>query len=64
MVNAVNRTQAGNLPDPYDPAPINGGMNVWYTSITYGRISFAIVTDRIFKTGPEAVATWKTGRTI
>ena len=60
MVNAVNRTQAGNLPDPYDPTPIDHGMNVWYTGITYGRVSFAIVTDRIFKSGPEAVATWDT----
>lgn len=59
MVNAVNRTQCGQLPDPYDPTPIEQGMSVWYTGLTYGRISFAIVSDRIFKTGPEAVSDWE-----
>lgn len=59
MVNVVNRTQCGQLPDPFDPTPIEQGMSVWYTDLTYGRISFAIVSDRIFKTGPEAVADWE-----
>lgn len=59
MVNAVNRTQCGQLPDPYDPSPIKRGMSVWYTGLTYGRISFAIISDRIFKTGPNAVADWE-----
>ena len=59
MVNAVNRTQCGQLPDPYDPTPIEQGMTVWYTDITYGKVSFAIISDRIFKTGPEAVSDWE-----
>jgi alkaline phosphatase D len=59
MVNAVNRTQCGQLPDPYDSTPIKRGMSVWYTSLTYGRISFAIISDRIFKTAPEAVSDWE-----
>lgn len=59
MVNVVNRTQCGQLPDPYDPEPISQGMSVWYTDLTYGRVSFAIVTDRIFKTGPETVSDWE-----
>ncbi len=59
MVNVVNQTQCGQLPDPYDPTPIEQGMSVWYTSLTYGRVSFAIITDRIFKTGPEAVSDWE-----
>lgn len=59
MVNVVNRTQCGQLPDPYDPTPIKQGMSVWYTDLVYGRISFAIISDRIFKTGPEAVADWE-----
>ncbi len=59
MVNVVNRTNCGQLPDPYDPTPIEQGMSVWYTDLTYGRISFAIVSDRIFKTGPEEVADWE-----
>jgi alkaline phosphatase D len=59
MVNVVNQTQCGQLPDPYDPTPIEQGMSVWYTDLTYGRVSFAIITDRIFKTGPEAVSDWE-----
>ena len=59
MVNVVNRTMCGQLPDPYDPAPIEQGMSVWYTDINYGRTSFAVVTDRIFKSGPEAVSDWE-----
>lgn len=58
MVNAVNRSQCGNLPDPYDPTPIGNGMSVWYTDLVYGRVSFAVVSDRIFKSGPELVAFW------
>ncbi len=59
MVNVVNRTNCGQLPDPYDPTPIDQGMSVWYTALNYGRVSFAIVSDRIFKTGPEGVADWE-----
>lgn len=59
MVNVVNRTQCGQLPAPYDPTPIGQGMSVWYTDLTYGRVSFAIISDRIFKTGPEAVSDWE-----
>lgn len=58
-INVVNRTQCSHLPDPYDPTTIDRGMIVWYTSMDYGRISFAIVSDRIFKSGPDQVATWK-----
>ncbi len=59
MINVVNRTQCGQLPDPYDPTSIGKGMSVWYTGLTYGRINFAIVSDRIFKSGPEEVAEWE-----
>lgn len=59
MVNAVNRTQCGQLPDPYDATPAERGMTVWYTDINYGRVSFAVVSDRIYKTGPEAVSDWE-----
>ena len=59
MVNVVNTTQCAHLPDPFDPAPIEQGMKVWYTSLNYGRVSFAIVSDRIFKSGPNLVADWE-----
>jgi hypothetical protein len=59
MVNVVNRTQCEHLPDPFDPTPIQQGMSVWYTTLNYGRVSFAIISDRIFKSGPEQVANWE-----
>ncbi len=59
MVNVVNTTQCSHLPDPFDPAPIEQGMKVWYTSLNYGRVSFAIVSDRVFKSGPNLVADWE-----
>lgn len=59
MVNVVNTTQCSHLPDPFDPSPIEQGMKVWYTSLTYGRVSFAIISDRIFKSGPNLVADWE-----
>jgi hypothetical protein len=52
-VNEVQRAQTSHLPDPYDPAPIQRGIIVYYTELTIGRISFAIIEDRKFKTGPK-----------
>jgi phosphodiesterase/alkaline phosphatase D-like protein len=52
-VNVVHRTQTAHHPDPYDPTPIDQGISVYYGPLTYGRISFAILADRMFKTGPE-----------
>ncbi len=59
MVNVVHRTQTGNLPDPYDPTPIKQNISVYYTDIVYGRVGFAVIADRMFKSGPRQVATWK-----
>ncbi len=58
MVNAVHRTQCGHLPDPYDPTLLTQNISPWYTDMVYGRVSFAIISDRMFKSGPVAVATW------
>jgi hypothetical protein len=52
-VNVVHRTQASHHPDPHDPAPIKQGISVYYGPLTYGRVSFAIIADRQFKSGPE-----------
>jgi alkaline phosphatase D len=59
FVNMVNRTQCAHLPDPYNPTPVEQGMSVWYTSLNYGRVSFAIVSDRIFKSAPERISHWE-----
>lgn len=59
MVNAVHRTQCAHLPDPFDPTPIQQGISVYYCELVYGRVSFAILADRMFKSGPRGtVATW------
>lgn len=55
MVNVVNRTQCAHLPDPYHNSDLKSGMTIWYTGLNYGRVSFAIVSDRIFKTGPQSI---------
>ncbi|MBI1358485.1 MAG: hypothetical protein GC160_29465 [Acidobacteria bacterium] len=54
-VNAVQRTQAGHLPDPVDPAPCDSGIEVYFTELRYGGASFAILEDRKFKTGPNDI---------
>jgi len=55
FVKVVDRTQTANLPPPFDPTPIKQGIGVYYTSINYGGISFAITEDRKFKSAPKAL---------
>ncbi len=54
-VEEVHRAQTSHLPDPYDPTPIQRDISVYYTDLTVGRVNFAIIEDRKFKTGPEGV---------
>jgi len=59
MVNAVHRTQTSHHPDVYDPTPIQQDISVFYGDMIYGGISFAMIADRMFKSGPKGtVATW------
>jgi len=51
-VKEVERAQTSHLPDPYDPTPIEQGIGVYYTNLNWGGISFAILEDRKFKSGP------------
>jgi hypothetical protein len=51
FVNMVERTQTSHLPDPFDPRPVEQGIGVYFTDMTYGRIGFAILEDRKFKSG-------------
>ena len=53
MVNVVHTTQCGHHPRFYDPEPAKRDISVWYGDMVYGRVSFAIISDRQFKTGPE-----------
>jgi len=55
FVNMVQRTQTSNLPDPYDPRPVEQGIGVYYCAMNYGGISFAVVEDRKFKSSPTVM---------
>ncbi len=54
-IKEVERAQTSHLPDPYDPTPIEQGIGVYYTDYTWGGVSFAILEDRKFKSGPKRV---------
>ncbi|SFF68108.1 hypothetical protein SAMN04488033_10453 [Salegentibacter agarivorans] len=54
-IKEVERAQTSHLPDPYDPTPIDQDIGVYYTDLTWGGISFAIIEDRKFKSGPKRV---------
>ncbi len=58
-VKEVERAQCGHLPDPYDPTPIEQGIGVYYTALTWGGISFAIIEDRKFKSAPGNILNGK-----
>ena len=55
FVDVVIRTQTSNLPDPYDPTPIEQGIAVYYTDVLYGGVSFAVIADRQWKSAPAVV---------
>ncbi len=55
FVKMVERTQTSHLPDPYDPTPVEQGIGVYYTSMNYGGISFAVLEDRKFKSPPSVM---------
>jgi len=52
-VKMVERCQTANLPDPFDPTPIDQGIGVYYTNLVVGGVDFAIIEDRKFKSGPN-----------
>lgn len=51
-VKEVEKAQTSHLPDPFDPSPVKRGIGTYYTNLNWGGISFAIIEDRKFKTGP------------
>ncbi|WP_111978570.1 alkaline phosphatase D family protein [Algibacillus agarilyticus] len=53
MLNAVHKTHTAHHPDAIDPAPSARDMSVYYTDMVYGDVSFAILADRQWKSGPE-----------
>lgn len=57
MVNVVHKTCAGHHPEAFDPRPCKQGISVYYGDLVFGNVSFAILGDRQFKSGPERVET-------
>ncbi|MDE0104010.1 MAG: alkaline phosphatase D family protein [Bryobacterales bacterium] len=55
FVHVVQTTQTANMPDPYDPTPIDQGIAVYYTDLLYGGVSFAIIEDRKWKDSATAL---------
>ena len=62
FVNAVQRTQTAHHPAPFDPTPVKRGIGVYYGDMVYGRIGFAILEDRKFKSGPAGKVNYWKGR--
>ncbi len=57
MVNVVHTTHASHHPDLYDPTPMKQDISVYYGDMVYGGVSFAILGDRMWKSGPDKVDT-------
>ena len=52
-VKMVERAQTTHLPDAYHQAPLEQGIKAYFTSLKIGRVDFAIIEDRKFKSGPN-----------
>ncbi|QEG01825.1 PhoD-like phosphatase [Stieleria maiorica] len=57
MVNVVHKTNCAHHPDPYDPTPVKQDISVYYGDLVYGDVSFAVIADRQWKSGPQRVDT-------
>ncbi|EAQ82311.1 alkaline phosphatase D family protein [Blastopirellula marina] len=57
MVNVVHKTNVAHHPDPFDPTPCLQDISVYYGDVVYGDVSFAVVADRQWKSGPDHVET-------
>ncbi len=57
MVNAVHKTNVAHHPDAFDTKPLLQDISVYYGDMVYGGVSFAIIADRQWKSGPEHVET-------
>ena len=57
MVNVVHRTNCAHHPPYFDPTPSRQNISVYYGDLVYGDVSFAMLGDRQFKSGPERVDT-------
>ena len=55
FVNAVHRTQVSHLPPAHTPDPIGPGISVYHTDVTWGGVSCAVLSDRMFKSSASVL---------
>jgi alkaline phosphatase D len=55
FVNAVHRTQVSHLPPAHTPDPIGPGIGVYHTDVTWGGVSCAVLSDRMFKSSASVL---------
>ncbi|MGL6259423.1 alkaline phosphatase D family protein [Vibrio sp. WXL210] len=57
LVNTVHKTHASHHPAPYNAYPdeSSNGISAYFGDLVYGGVSFAILSDRQFKSGPNRV---------
>jgi alkaline phosphatase D len=58
MIKVVMQTQSAHLPDSPGLKPMDNEIPVYYSDLLYGNVSFAIIADRAFKSGPEEISWW------
>ncbi|HEX9793316.1 MAG TPA: alkaline phosphatase D family protein, partial [Planctomycetota bacterium] len=54
-VRMVERTQTSHLPDPWFSGTVEQGIGTYFTELVWGGVSFAILEDRKFKSGPSGL---------
>ncbi len=52
FVQIVIKTQTGSLPTHVDNAPVEQGIDVYFTDLVYGGVGIAVLEDRKFKSAP------------
>jgi hypothetical protein len=61
FVAQVHRTQTSHLPDPADPHCLKQNLPAYHCDWNWGGVSFAILGDRYFKSGPAGHGLPKSG---
>jgi alkaline phosphatase D len=61
-VNVCYRTQTSHHPEPYDSSPAEQNILQYYGRMVYGGVDFAILADRMYKTGPDGTVPPTGGR--
>ncbi|MEM1142419.1 MAG: alkaline phosphatase D family protein [Pseudomonadota bacterium] len=55
MINVVHKTHTAHHPEPAERDLSTRGISTYFTELIYGDVSFAIIADRQWKSGPETL---------